>query len=450
MQAAFGGRDISDKFNVEKKVAESIKNRGIIVASAGTGINLALGVLYTWSIFKGAIKQSIETGGEGAFQWDLASLNDPYAVCCLVFAFSMILAGKIQDSLGPRITAMTGGVLVGLGFLWISQTTSYVAWIIGFGVLVGMGIAFGYSSATPPALKWFAPNKTGKVAGVVVSGFGLASVYIAPLAIFLLGKWGMEGAMLFFGVAFLVVVCFFALFLVNPPAGYSPAGFVCRRSPRNQEVRATFKETNLPPGEIIKLPSFWLLWILYFIAAGAGLMVIGSVAGMAKNSLGDQAFLAVAILAVGNAAGRIVAGIVSDKIGRRPTLAAILSFQALLMFAAIPIVSGSPSAPLLVLLATLIGFNYGANLSLFPSFTKDLYGIKHFGVNYGFVFSAWGVGGFVLSRVSQSLLASTNGFSSSFTVAGILLACGTILSFMLKNEKGTQRRMVRKPSLQNA
>ena len=168
---------------------EVVKNRGWTVTFSGMGINLALGILYTWSIFKGAIVKSIETGGKGAFNWELASLNDPYAVCCIVFAFAMILAGKCQDKFGPKVTALIGGVLVGLGFIWISQTTSYAAWVVGFGILAGTGIGFGYSSATPPALKWFPPAKTGLIAGLVVSGFGLASLYIAPLAKYLLGKF---------------------------------------------------------------------------------------------------------------------------------------------------------------------------------------------------------------------------------------------------------------------
>ena len=110
-------------------------NRGVIVTAAATGINLALGILYTWSIFKCTIRDSIEQGGGGAFSWQLSSLNDPYAVCCLVFAFAMILAGKCQDVWGPRKTAVIGGILVGLGFSWISQTTDYTSWIIGFGGL---------------------------------------------------------------------------------------------------------------------------------------------------------------------------------------------------------------------------------------------------------------------------------------------------------------------------
>ncbi|MCU7925506.1 MAG: OFA family MFS transporter [Candidatus Thiodiazotropha sp. (ex Dulcina madagascariensis)] len=431
-------------------MASEFENRGKIVVAAGTGINLALGVLYTWSIFKGAIRDSIESGGADAFHWSLSSLNDPYAVCCLVFASTMILAGKSQDTFGPRRTAIIGGILVGLGFILISQTTAYAGWILGFGVLVGAGIAFGYSSATPPAMKWFPPTQTGRVAGLVVAGFGLASVYIAPLAKYLLATWGLQQAMLFFGIAFLLVVSLLATFLVNPPEGFVPKESDRRSSSdENKENRARFKEVNMAPSEIMRTGNFWLLWMLYFIGAGAGLMVISSVAGMAKQSLGEAAFWAVAVLAVGNAAGRIVAGILSDKIGGKKTLAALFAFQALLMFLAMPVMQAeTASIVMLLFLTTFIGFNYGANLAIFPSFTKDLWGIKNFGVNYGIIFTSWGVGGFVMSRVSQVLNASTQTYSASFLTAGILLAAGVALSFLIHNEKEVLRREIgsgRKP-----
>jgi nitrate/nitrite transporter NarK len=186
---------------------------------------------------------------------------------------------------------------------------------------------------------------------------------------------------------------------------------------------------------MIRDPFFWALWTLYFIGAGAGLMVIGSIAGMAKNSLGEKAFLAVAILAVGNAAGRIVAGVLSDRIGRSWTLALAFSAQAILMLAAIPVVaSQSSSAVMIVLLATFIGFNYGANLALFPSFTKDRWGMKNFGVNYGIVFSAWGIGGFILSRLSQSLAAKSGSFTASFQVAAALLVLGVVLIVLMRDK----------------
>jgi len=421
------------KADKEQKMSKAMKNKGWMVVLAGTAINLALGILYTWSIFKGEIRASIESGS-GLFHWDLASINDPYAVCCLVFAFAMIGAGKCQDRIGPRYTAMIGGLLVGTGFIMISQTTSYWGWVLGFGVLVGAGLGFGYSSATPPALKWFPPARTGLVAGIVVSGFGLASVYIAPLAQFLLHGWGLQTSMLIFGIAFAMVVCGFANLLVNPPAGYAVAA---QAAPgKDKAAPAASPAVDVTPAQMMKSPDFYLLWLIFFIGAGAGLMVIGSVAGMAKKSLGEMAFVAVALVAVGNAAGRIVAGMLSDRIGRGKTLIIMLLFQALLMFAAIPVMgSASGSAALLVLLAAFIGFNYGTNLALFPSFAKDLWGLKNFGANYGILFSAWGVGGFVMGRLSQMIQAATGSYDMSFLIAGAALLVGAVLTLKLGGGK---------------
>ena len=408
------------------------KNRGWTVTFSGTGINLALGILYTWSVFKGAIKTSIDKK-DGVFTWDPASLNDPYAICCLVFAFAMILAGKCQDKFGPRVTAFMGGILVSIGLILISQTTSYAVWVLGFGLLAGTGIGFGYSAATPPALKWFPPQKTGLIAGLVVSGFGLASVYIAPLSQYLLGVWGIQSSMLFYGIAFLVVVCGLSMYLVNPPAGFVPPAAALKPG---QQAAAPKPQVDAKPSEMMKTGSFYLIWFIYFIGAGAGLMVIGSVAGMAQKSMGELAFIAVAILAIGNAGGRIIAGIISDRIGRRLTLIIMLLFQAALMLIAIPLVGAQKASPILVvLIATFMGFCYGTNLSLFPSLTKDNWGLKNFGINYGLVFTAWGVGGFVMGRLSQMLIASTGRYTSSFLTAAVLLVVGAILTVLMKGKK---------------
>ncbi len=404
------------------------QSNGWIVVLAGLCINLALGILYTWSIFKGAIAESIAAGGP--FTWDKASINDPYAVCCLVFAASMILAGKCQDRFGPRVTIMIGGLLVGAGFLTISQSTSYWAWVAGFGALAGMGIGFAYSAATPPALKWF-PTKTGLIAGIVVSGFGLASLYIAPLATYMLGIYGLQKSMMIFGIAFAIVVCGLGMLVKNPPAGFIAAAPAQKAgAPKPAAV------VDLSPSQLFTQGKFYTLWLCYFIGAGAGLMVIGSAKGLAKASMGEMAFLVVAIMSIGNAAGRLVAGVVSDKIGRANTLTIMLLFQAALMFAAIPGLLGESANPVVVvLLVTFMVFNYGTNLALFPSFTKDLWGLKNFGMNYGILFSAWGVGAFVLVRVSEMLRVKTGSFATPFVAAGVLLLIGAVFALSLRPKK---------------
>jgi len=420
---------------------QTIKNRGIQVLLAALGINLALGILYTWSIFKSAIADSIATGGEGAFTWSASSVNDPYAVACLAFAAAMILAGKCQDKLGPKVTCAIGGLLVGAGFIIISQSTNYWAWVVGFGMMAGTGIGFGYSAATPPALKWFSPKKTGLIAGIVVSGFGLASVYIAPLAKHLLATVGLQQSMMYFGIAFAIVVTSLGMLISNPPAN-----FVADPEANQTAAKTVSSVTNLTPSQLFKDAKFYTLWLCFFIGSGAGLMVIGSAKGLAKASMGEMAFLVVIIMSVGNAAGRLVAGVVSDKLGRANTLAIMLAFQASLMFIAIPVLGNASSSPILVAaLVTAMVFNYGTNLSLFPSFAKDRWGMKNFGMNYGMLFSAWGVGAFTMVRLSEMLKVKTGSMDASFIVAGVLLLVGTMMAMSLRTKETTATAAVTNP-----
>jgi len=417
------------------------QNRAFTVVAAATGINLALGILYSWSIFKESIKEAVAAQAPGSFAWAPASINDPYAVACLVFAFMMILAGRIQDRYGPRITAFSGGVLVSMGFLLIAHSVDYWVWIAGFGGLVGAGIAFGYAAATPAALKWFPPRKSGLIAGIVVAGFGLASAYIAPLASYLVKSQGLLHAMLFFGIAFLGVVSVLSMLLTPPPPDFRPADTQDRRSDDNRHHREAFAHVDETPASLLRKRQFWVLWFLYFIGAGAGLMVIGSISGMAKLSMGELAFLAVVILAFGNAAGRVLAGMLSDRFGRRRVLASVFALQALLMFGAV-FATGSGAAVLIVLAATLIGFNYGANLAIFPSYAKDLWGMPHFGVNYGMLFTAWGVGGFVMSKLSEMLRASSGSYTVSFVAAGAMLAVGCVVALNFHDHKERARKVL--------
>ncbi len=399
----------------EKK---SIKSRGMQVVIAGLGINLALGVIYAYSMLKGEIGQLFEGAG------------DPYATACLVFALSMTHGCKMQDKVGPRLTAILGGLLVGAGFLICSQTSSYWGWILGFGVVAGSGIGFAYASATPPALKWFPPAKTGLIVGIVVSGFGIAPVYLAPVSKYLLGQYGLHTTMMILGIGFIALVCGMAMLLSNPPAGFSPA------AKDSAGPAKAVKSKDVGPGQMLKDGRFYTLWLSFFVGAGAGLMVIGSIAGIAKQSMGEMAFVAVVVMSLGNAAGRIVAGILSDKIGRATPLPVMLVFQAALMFAAVKVVSSAGTGPLLItLLATFMGFNYGSNLSLFPAFSKDFWGAKNYGTNFGILFSAWGVGAFALVKISAALNVKYGGMESSFMVAGVMLLVGAMMALSLRPKK---------------
>ncbi|MCL4176330.1 MAG: OFA family MFS transporter [Verrucomicrobia bacterium] len=397
-------------------------NRGWQVAFAGIGINLALGVLYSWSVVSKSIPAE--------WGWSEAGKSWPYSVACLVFSLVMVPAGRMQDRIGPRVVATIGGVLVGLGMIIASLTTSSLGYIIGFGLLAGAGIGFGYASTTPPAVKWFPAARTGLIAGLVVAGFGLASVYAAPLASSLIKHFGVPTTMLSLGIGFLIVVVALAQILKAPPKGYVPAGTAAPKP------GAATKRADFTPGEVLRTWQFYVLWFMYVCGAGAGLMIISKLAKMAQVQADVQlGFVLVAVLAIGNGAGRVVAGVVSDKIGRKATLFACFMMQAVLILmlsrAGADNALGSPV--ILAVLSALIGANYGANLALFPSITKDFYGLKNFGVNYGLVFTAWGLGGFMLSLLAGWVYDAYQTFAFAYYCSAVLLVLAAIVTFFVKS-----------------
>jgi len=414
-------------------MSKSGKNSGWVVALAGTGINLALGVLYTWSVISNAIPAE--------WGWSESARSLPYSIACIVFALMTIPAGWMQDKIGPKWVAFVGGILCGLGLMLASRSTNVGLFVVGFGVLAGSGIGLGYAAATPPAVKWFPPQRTGLIAGIVVAGFGLASVYISPLANYLISTVGVQQSLMIFGVAFLIVVTSLSLMLKNPPTGYKPEAVPAKTMTKGGTAAPAAVEVNYSWTEMLKTPQFYLLWFMYAFAAGAGLMIIAKLAKIVDVQAGVKAgFAFVALLAIGNAGGRVIAGFFSDKIGRTRTMLIVFLFQAVLIFT----LRAVTSAGAFTIISMLLGFNYGANLSLFPSITKDFYGLKNFGVNYGFVFTAWGVGGTILSYISGRVydnavaaakaagLPPVGNFYQAYTIAGFLLLVAAALSFLVK------------------
>jgi len=410
-------------------------SHGWIVTFAGIGINLALGVLYAWSVIS---KQITKEWG-----WNETEAALPYSVAIAVFAFMMVPAGRLQDKVGPRFVATLGGILCGVGFIIASLGQSLAGMVIGFGILAGAGIGCGYASATPAAVKWFPPARTGLIAGLVVAGFGLASAYIAPLANHLLGAFGIQSTFMILGIAFLIAVVVLAQLLKNPPAGCKPLG-----NPGPSKVAAKDGAKTAAAiidyefHEMLRTPQFYLLWIMFVFGAGAGLMIIGKLAKIVDLQAGIKAgFIFVALLAVGNAGGRVIAGVLSDKIGRTWTMFAVFVFQAVLMF----LLRGLGTYAALFVASVLIGFNYGANLSVFPSATKDYFGLKNFGVNYGFIFTAWGVGGILGPLLSGYIYDESKNFHDAYLIAAVCLLIAAGLTFATRAPKArVEERVLQK------
>lgn len=406
-------------------MTRSAATRGWIVTLAGLGINLALGVLYSWSVIAKTLSKAADEGGWG---WSAGQASLPYAIAVGVFAVAMVFAGRAQDRFGPRIVASIGGALCGVGMLVSSLASrdNVLPVLVGFGLFTGLGIGLGYASATPAAVKWFPASRKGLITGLVVAGFGLASVYIAPLTTWLLQTQQVDGTFRILGIAFFIVTVGLAQLLKNPPADYVPA-VELSAVPSGASRRAV---DDYDWHDMLRTRQFALLWTMYAFSAFAGLMIIGHMAKIAAAQMPrlDLGFALVAVLAIGNAAGRVVAGVVADRIGGTRTMLVVFVAQAAMM--GMLAFAGTPAT--LVPIAAAIGFCYGANLSLFPTTTAGYFGTKNLGVNYGLVFTAWGVGGVFGSITAGTIVDSSGSYAVAYSIAAGLCLLAAGLTFATK------------------
>ncbi len=265
---------------------------------------------------------------------------------------------------------------------------------------------------------------------ILVSGFGLMSACPVVPGKNLLASGGLEQMMLRYGIALTVVVAGLGMLL-----SIFSGRFVAAPNSTQDSAGAVSNGSDIMPFELLKTVRFYTLWLCFFIGSGTGMMVFGSVLEVTGAVPGDMALLVV-VLSVGNAFGCLIAGAIAEKIGRATTLCLILVLQALLMFVAIPILDCDNGRSFLVVtLVTAMVFNSGTSLSLFPAFARASWGMRHFGINYGLLFSAWGAGVFILGRISELLKVKTGSVESSFIVAGVLLLVAAMLALSLRKQK---------------
>ncbi len=402
---------------------KALQNRGWLVTIAGTSALLALGVLYAWSVFKANIPAE--------WGWLESQKSLPYAVACVVFSIMTFVGARLLGRFGPRLIVSAGGVMAGLGVIISGFSTNPWVFTLSFGVLLGSGIGFVYATASPTALKWFPASKTGMISGIVVAGFGMGSAWVAPLARALISSVGLQSTMLYLGIGMLVVVVGFAQLLKNPPEGYLPPGEVSGKSTSQNKAQ------DFTMADTVRTWQFYLIWIIFAFGSGAGLMIIGNLASIVKDQIGLPAFSAIAIsaLAVGNGGGRVLYGMLSDRIGRKNALLIAFVMQAVLIGSLY--LAGTltvlVNVPLLMIFVALIGANYGANLAVIPALTKDYYGPQNFAMNYGIVYTAWGLGGFMLSQLASTIKDISGSYAYAYLLAAGMLVLATALLLSLKS-----------------
>ncbi|GAA5188848.1 L-lactate MFS transporter [Ferrimonas gelatinilytica] len=391
-------------------------NRAVKILVAGVCINLCMGVLYAWSVFSKALVSELG--------WSHADAGMPYTVSIVVFAASLLVSGVLQDRMGPRRMVILGSTLVGLGLITSSFVTSPVALLLSFGVLVGSGIGFAYACLTPAAMKWFHSSKKGMVSGLIAGGFGMAPLYLAPTTTALIAEFGLFNAFFVLGVGVLLIALPLSFTIVNPPKGYTPAAPAGLKVSDKASTGVDFSWR-----EMMKTKQFYMLWVMFALSSSAGLMLIGNITSIAavQGNLHNAAFL-VSALAVFNTFGRIGMGMLSDKLGRIRTLLMVFLLQGLNMIL-FPMFTTELG---FIIGAALAGIGYGALLAVFPTITADYYGLKNYGSNFGVLYTAWGVSGFMGPVMATLVVDATGSYAIAYTVSAIGLAIAAVLALVIK------------------
>ncbi|MGH9722662.1 MAG: L-lactate MFS transporter [Bryobacteraceae bacterium] len=392
-------------------------------------MQILLGVLYSWSVFRGPLAQ--------LHGWSKAQTIAPYRYSILAFAVAMIIAGLWQDRKGPRIVASIGGLLLGTGCLlaaWIGSTVDGL--IIAYGLVAGFGVGFAYVTPIAMCIKWF-PDKRGMIVGLAVMGFGAGPLVFGPLLEALIGKDPAQFAETIPRTFFILAGIFYigvvgaAQFYRVPPPGWKPPGWTASG--------AKTAAVEIPPRGMLATWQFYALWALYFVGTSVGLTAIGEATPqlqeMAKTTAVMSAGAALGIMSIFNGLGRLGWGSFSDRWGRRT---AVIGMCATSIVACLFFLRQADSFTQLLIGLCLVAFAYGGYLALMPSFTADYYGPKNVGANYGLVFSAWGLCGFVVpgyfagimdrARIAGNL---ASGYQEVYvTLAVLALAGGAVAAFL--------------------
>jgi OFA family oxalate/formate antiporter-like MFS transporter len=418
--------------------AAKVPTKAWVVTFAGMSVNLCLGILYAWSVWKAGLMSdpthpagSPMTGRNAGWTYLTdAQATWAYALCGIIFALAMIPGGRILDRFGPRLGATLGGLFLASGCILAGVLKSYVGLLLGFGVLGGIGMGLAYAATTPAAVKWFGPHQRGLIVGLVVGGYGGAAIYISPLAKSLIAEYGLTGSFVGLGCFFALVVIVAGRLLAFPPAGYVPPGATLSGSDQSAQTKVDWT-----PGQMVRTWQFYALVFLFIGSAQSGLLVIANAAPMLNRTASTVAFFAAnawllsSFGGLANATGRVGTGIYSDRIGRANAYLINGLVSAVCLFL-MPTIMASGSVPLLFLAVGVAYWQYGGGLALMPSFTADYFGAKHLGSNYGLVFLGWGIA-FIVPQLAGYVKDATGSLDATFYASGVILLAAVVVSRLL-------------------
>lgn len=403
---------------------ELTKKRWVILI-ASCFINLCIGSIYAWSVFSAPMAEYLSS--VTGLSLTPGNLAIAFTITNSVGPITMISGGWINDRFGPKKVIFVGGLLFGGGMILSGFATSVGYLVLAYGIVLGLGTGMVYGCTISNSIKFF-PDKRGLVGGITTAAYGISSVIIPPIANSLISRSGVTSAFIIIGIAFLIIVCAASFFIEKCPSDFVPAGW----TPKTVNVGRSIQNDKDWKG-MLSSPLFYIMILLLMCGAFAGLMCTSQASPIAQKMIGMSAAAAttvVSVLALFNTGGRIVAGYISDKIGRINTLAFSSVFSVigltLLYF------SGEGSVLTFYIGISVIGLCFGALMGVFPGFTADQFGVRNNSVNYGIMFIGFATAGYFGPSIMSHVYSTDSSYQRAFVIAAVLGITGLVLTFVYK------------------
>jgi OFA family oxalate/formate antiporter-like MFS transporter len=387
-----------------------------IIAAAGVVLQVALGAVYAWSVFRTPLVRG--------FAWSISEVTLTFTIAILTLGFAAFAGGLWMRAKGPRVVGMTGGVLYGLG-VFLASFANHGLWVlyVTYGLIGGAGIGLAYIVPIATLVKWF-PDRRGFITGVAVAGFGAGALVTAPIATRLIARTDVLHTFAILGIANLILVVGASIFMVNPPANYRPAGWT------PDAAQAARGARNYTLAEALHTWQWYALWVLLFLNVTAGIAIISQAAPMAQEISGVSATTAagmVGIISIANGSGRFLWAWLSDFVGRRWVFLAMFLLQAILFFL-MPRVS---RFELFTAFAFVILLCYGGGFGTMPAFAADYFGARDVASIYGLMLTAWGFGSVLGPLLIARIRETTGHYGEALHIFALIMLLSAAIPFVV-------------------